>query len=254
MISRSISVSACVAIAAATTLVEAQYVFRDDRTSGTLTATSLDDLMNDPASGARSYDNWRYPGGGGGDTLVNGRVRVGAQEVGDDLNLAVWQGSVVNDIGYSVVNMAASGGGSLTGVGQHRRFYDADTGELLYTDSAFYTFVGFSLRPGEGGIGYTDGGFYRGFGIPARQRMYMTMQFFDPVGISIEDMGLFYGGPINTGSSSSLIRNFTTGQNIDLGANPQNNLIFFIDSVVVPSPSSFSLLAASSLLAVRRRR
>jgi hypothetical protein len=67
-------------------------------------------------------------------------------------------------------------------------------------------------------------------------------------------MGALSFGPITFGNSSQYIRNMTTGQLIDLGANPQTNMGFFIDTIPVPSPSAASLFAASSLLALRRRR
>lgn len=71
--------------------------------------------------------------------------------------------------------------------------------------------------------------------------------------MNASDLGALNYGPITFGGSSQYIRNMTTGQLIDLGADPQANLGFFIDTVV-PSPSTVSLLAASSLLARRRRR
>lgn len=208
------------------------------------------DQRVDPAT-LRAYDNWRYPGGGG-NTLRRGLFQTGSDEAGDDLQLASGTEGIVNDLGWSVAHCGTTG--SLSALRVIKRFYDANTMALLYTDDAFYTFVGTTIRPGEAAKIYSDGGLYRSLNIPAPQSMFMTLQFADPVGMDVADLGIGYGGPINTGSSSSFIRNFTTGQNTDLGADPQNNLLFFIDSVVVPSPSSVSLLAASSLLAFRRRR
>ncbi len=232
----------------------AQLIVRESQDLGQreIHIAAQEDRQVQPAV-LRAYDNWRFPGWGG-QTSTRGATRIGGQEVGDDLILTDATDGVVNDIGYSIANVAAVGGGSLSGVGIHFRFYDGVTNELMYTDSAYYTFVGFVIRPGEVGRGFFEGGFFRSFGIQTRAQMYLTMQFYDPAGLGIEDLGLGYGGPINTGSSSSLFRNFTTGQNIDLGADPQNNLLFFIDSVVVPAPTVCSVIATSSLFALRRRR
>lgn len=203
-----------------------------------------------PATGMRSYDNWRYPGGDPpGQSLIGERLVLGNVEVGDDLLLASWQPSKVNDIGWSLCNNSATG--SLTFFGATIRFYDNSLA-LLGTDTATYS--GQTFRPGARALVQSSGGFYGRFNISTTQAMYMSIEFFATVGVDPADVGVLYGGPITFGNSSQYIRNMTTGQLIDLGADPQANLGFFIDTVAVPSRSSAALLATSSFLALRRRR
>jgi len=232
--------------------VPAQVILREAEVNGQrqLHVASDADQRVDPAA-VRAYDNWRYPGGGG-NTSTRGQIRTGVQEVGDDLQLMSGAAGIVNDLGWSVAHTGSTG--ALSALRVIKRFYAADSLALLFTDDAFYNFVGVTIRPGESAIIFSNGGLYRGLNIPALERMYFTLQFSDPVGMEVADLGIGYGGPINTGSSSSLIRNFTTGQNIDLGTDPQNNLLFFIDSVAVPAPSAAAVLGCGSLLALRRLR
>jgi len=203
-----------------------------------------------PTSGMRAYDNWRYPGGDPpGQSLIGERLTMGNIEVGDDLILANWQQSKVNDIGWSLCNNSATG--TLSFFGATIRFY-TDSLVLLGTDTATYS--GQNFRPGARALVQSSGGFYGRFNIPTNQEMYMSIEFFGTVGVDPQEVGVLFGGPITFGNSSRYIRNMTTGQLIDLGADPQANLGFFIDTVAVPAPSAASLLAASSLLALRRRR
>jgi hypothetical protein len=202
-----------------------------------------------PATGTRSYDNWRYPGGDPpGQSLIGERLVLGNVEVGDDLLLADWQPCKVNDIGWSLCNNSATG--SLTFFGATIRFYDGSLA-LLGTDTATYS--GQTFRPGARALVQSSGGFYGRFNISTTQAMFMSIEFFGTVGVDPGDVGVLYGGPITFGNSSRFARNMTTGDLIDLGASPQANLGFFIDTVV-PAPSAASLFAASSLLALRRRR
>jgi hypothetical protein len=202
-----------------------------------------------PATGARSYDNWRFPGWNPpGQTSLFGTLALGTVEYGDDLQLAGWTPGKVNDIGWTFYNSSSTS--RITSFGAAIRFYDDQFG-LLGTDSAIY--FGQTWGPGTQALFFTDGGRFRALNIYTRPSMYMSISFFDVVGGLDSDMGVLYGGPITIGNSSQYARNMTTGDLIDLGANPQANLGFFIDTVV-PSPSSLSLITASSLFAFRRPR
>ncbi|MBU6412554.1 MAG: hypothetical protein KGS45_03705 [Planctomycetes bacterium] len=207
---------------------------------------------NDPLPAIeRSYDNWRGTNRGG-QTVRRGALTTGSSEYGDDLVFASTETVRLSDLGFTVANLANSG--SITGFDLRIRIYSATTMEVLLDDFANYVLIGGGIDPGRAGYVFSEGGFFFGTNTIISTPVFITTQVTSVQGIDLSQVGVGYGGPINTGSSSSLIRNFTSGQNIDLGADPQNNLLFFIDSVVVPSPSSVSLLAASSLLALRRRR
>ncbi|MDX2146184.1 MAG: hypothetical protein SFZ23_01580 [Planctomycetota bacterium] len=97
-----------------------------------------------------------------------------------------------------------------------------------------------------------DGFYSRFWTIPTSSTMYMSVQFSELVGGDMSGVGTLSGGPITTGSSSTFIQNFTTGQSIDLG--PNNNLGFFIDTVPIPAPGTGVLVFVSVLSARRRRR
>jgi hypothetical protein len=61
-------------------------------------------------------------------------------------------------------------------------------------------------------------------------------------------------GPRNTGYSSSLIFNFTSGQSIDFDGSDQSNMRFFINTEDVPSPGTAVGLAGALGLSVGSRR
>ncbi len=202
-----------------------------------------------PATGTRSYDNWRDPTATPpGQSFLTRTLALGAIEYGDDLQLANWTPGKVNDIGWTFYNSSTTS--RITSFGATIRFYDSGL-NLLGVDSAIY--FGQTWNPGARALTYTNGGAYRNMNIYTRESMFMSVSFFSVVGGLDSDMGVLYGGPITFGNSSRFARNMTTGDLIDLGASPQANLGFFIDTVV-PAPAAASLLAASSLLALRRRR
>jgi hypothetical protein len=209
-----------------------------------------EDSRPSPAAGDRSYDNWRGPSfSPPGVSRLRGDIAISGQEIGDDIFLDNWQPSVINDVGYTLWNSSTTG--TLTAYRLCLQFYDSDL-SLLGVDEAWH--VGATLAPGGRAKVFSDDGFYRGFNIATASVMYMSMKFTSAIGIDSSEMGALSFGPITFGNSSQYIRNMTTGQLIDLGANPQTNMGFFIDTIPVPSPSAASLFAASSLLALRRRR
>lgn len=212
-----------------------------------LETTSAGDIY--PATGTRSYDNFYSPAGNPpGQTLLTGEIAIGDFEYGDDVGLRDWMPSKVSDIGWTIYNGSASG--SLTSFGMSLRLYDSSL-NLLATDSAFYG--GYVFPPGTGARVRSTNGFYSSRNIATQQAMYISVDFYSPTGVQVEDIGVLYGGPITFGNSSQFARNMTTGQLIDLGVDPQANLGFFIDTIV-PAPSSAGLYAGTSLFALRRRR
>jgi hypothetical protein len=208
-----------------------------------------EDSRPSPAAGDRSYDNWRSASSSPpGVSRLVGQIALNGNEFADDLLLSNWQPSIVNDVGFSLWNHATT---TMQAFYLRLRFYD-DSLNILGIDEGWYS--GAVIGANGKAKFFSDDGFYAGFGIPTRSVMLMSMEFVNAIGVHPADLGALTGGPITFGSSSQYIRNMTSGQLIDLGASPQTNLGFFIDTVPVPSPSAASLFAASSLLALRRRR
>jgi hypothetical protein len=209
-----------------------------------------DESSPSPAAGDRSYDNWHSPSHSPpGSTRLTGTASFNGNEIGDDLILNNWQPSIVNDLGFSLWNSSTTG--TMTVYWLRIKFYDSSL-NLLAVDEASYS--GATLNPGGRARVFSDDGFFAGYGYQTRSSMYMSMEFYRATGVDPVELGALMGGPITFGDSSQYIRNMTTGQLIDLGADPQTNMGFFIDTVPVPTPSAASLLAVSSLAAIRRRR
>jgi hypothetical protein len=200
-----------------------------------------------PATGDQSYDNWRSSSEGGETSLLTRFNNVGTQEIGDDLVLSNCSPSFVNDLGFTLVN-----GSRTQGISRYRstfRFYDENLTLLGVVSEVVNT-----IFPPFGAASiFTSGGYFRPFNIPTAPRMFMTTQYTEVIGDN-SLVGLLYGGPVTTGSSSRFIRNFTTGQQIDLGGEDQN-LGFFIDTVPIPGPGALTVMAvAMGVVGCRRRR
>jgi hypothetical protein len=126
------------------------------------------------------------------------------------------------------------------------------SGVLLYSYSLLVGF-GDPLLPGESALLFTGPESYLGRNYLLPEQFMFTVQFSQFANYDINNIGVLTGGPITDGTSSNFARDRTTGQNIDLG-NQYSNIMFYIRTQPVPSPSSAALLATSSLLALRRRR
>jgi hypothetical protein len=194
------------------------------------------------------YDNWRGPFNFGF-TRLDQTLRVGGDEIGDDVNLRRFTPGIIDSFGYTIANLSASE--TLVDVNIRFRFYNRDSGALISSFDRGFGEPSLNIAPMTNSIRRFAPGALTFFNLAAAERMYMTMQVVDIIGIPLSDFGVLYGGPITNGSSSSLIRNFTTGQDIDLG--PGKNLGFLV-SVTIPTPASASLFVITATLATRRRR
>ncbi|MDX2148431.1 MAG: hypothetical protein SFZ23_13005 [Planctomycetota bacterium] len=195
------------------------------------------------------YDNWTPPLPGR--TVLNSVLRVGGDEIGDDLNLTNYQDGVLDSMGWTLVNTSSND--DIVSYGFRIRFTDSNTGEVFVDRTYPATPLPTPIPPGARLRSSFPFGSQLSFQIPVRPRMYFTIQYFDVVGASVDDIGLLYGGPTTVGSSSRFIRNFTTGQDIDLGGSNQN-LGFYIRVRPIPTPGAVSFALLSLGLATRRRR
>lgn len=203
-----------------------------------------------PAAGDQVYDNWRGPVTGGRTRFPIGtsEYQTGTAEIGDDLQLINNGPGRVTDIGFTYLNASATN--VITSFTWNIRFYNQNFEQVgidIYT-------LNLGLQPRAGVKVFSDGYFYYPFNIPTSQQMYMSIQFTDIVGAGPGDMGMLVGGPITTGNSSQYLRNFTTGELIDMGTTSQRNLGFFIDSVSVPAPTVLLASCIALPIALRRRR
>jgi hypothetical protein len=216
-------------------------------------AASFDDPPSPAFTDTFAWNNWTTPlwpyFGGPGRTNIGPPLIIGSHEVGEDMQLVPGTGGIWSDRGYTIYNGSASE--IVTEFRQTFRWYSM-SGSLLYT---FTLLVGFSdpLRPGESALIFTGPESYLGRNYTLPEQFYFTVQFSQFTNYDVNNVGMLTGGPITDGSSSHLARDFTTGQSIDLG-DQYSNIMFYIRTRPVPSPSAASLLAASSLLALRRRR
>jgi hypothetical protein len=204
-----------------------------------------------PAAEGRPYDNYRDPGApeleDRGNTVLLSAFRVGENEVGDDLQLVDPGAAIVSDMGFTFVNMSPTD--TATSFRFTHRFYD----ENLVLLGQFSARLGGSFPPNAGARFTTRGGVLTGFHIPVAERMFVTTTYSDIIGIDPNDVGVRYGGPVTIGSSTQFIRNFTTGQQIDLG-DANQNLGYFINTIPIPAPAASITIAFAGLLATRRRR
>jgi hypothetical protein len=197
------------------------------------------------------YDNFRsfisFPPGM---TILDQRIRTGGREIGDDVNLIGYDGGSLNRCGTTLVNLSTEN--LLTRFQLTMRWYRQGDLQLLSS----YTFVAGiagGLPPNTGGLFFQRADFLTPLGITVEPNVYFTVQYSNIVGVSIDDIGQLYGGPINTGSSSRFIRDFTTGQMIDLGSD-QQNLGLKIDFNPIPSPGPAALIALAAIIGTCRRR
>ncbi|MDX2146909.1 MAG: hypothetical protein SFZ23_05255 [Planctomycetota bacterium] len=193
------------------------------------------------------YDNWTPPLPGR--TVLNSVLRVGRDEIGDDLNLTNYQDGFIDGMGWTIANLSTTN--QITSYRERLTWIDRDTSQILGS----VTYGGEPLRePIPPGARFRVDIPSSSVRVPVRPRMYFTIQYFDVVGASVDDIGLLYGGPTTVGSSSRFIRNFTTGQDIDLGGSNQN-LGFYIRVRPIPAPGVCAAgLFAFGALATRRRR
>ncbi|MDX2146234.1 MAG: hypothetical protein SFZ23_01830 [Planctomycetota bacterium] len=178
-------------------------------------------------------------------------VRTGRQVFGDDLNLVgpFGPGYIIDSAGFSLANYSRTG--SISALVARFRWIDRDTQTQVGQLDLNLQLV--PIGPGQRDRVRGDIGTLRFLNIPVRPRMYYTTEFLSVTGIDIADIGISYGGPIGVGSSSRFIRNFTTGQDIDLGSENQN-LGYLIRTYPLPAPGSVLVLPSLALFASRRRR
>ncbi len=202
----------------------------------------------DPAVETTLFDCWTTPSFGG-QSRWQGNILTGFDAVGEDMIATGNLGGVVTDIGYSLANLS-----STRSIRFNRITFSFWSLEgMLIASHSRDEFFAVPIRPGELVQIFFGSNQFRQIGIVVPDQFVLTIQreSFDNVPASA--FGVMWSSPVTAGTSSQFYRNFTTGQSIDLGS-AQNNLTMYVKTDPIPSPSCASLLTASSLLALRRRR
>lgn len=194
------------------------------------------------------FDTWRFPNEGGA-TNYRGNILTGFDAVGEDMIGAQGLGGIVTDIGYSLANLSTNRSIRFNRITYS--FWSIDG--ILIASRSRDEFFAVAIQPGQLVQSFFGANQFRFFNVTVPDQFYMTIQRESFDGVPASAFGAMWGSPITTGSSTQFYRNFTTGQNIDLG-DSQNNLMMYVKTDPIPSPSSAALLATSSLLALRRRR
>jgi hypothetical protein len=209
---------------------------------------SSENTNTGPLSVTMSYDNWTPPELGG-NTNLSGTLDSGGEEYGDDVALLRGSGGLVDSVAYSIVNRSSTG--TLRENRTELRWYDSNA-QLL--GSFRFLFVWSNpVAPNSGRLIRQAPGFIQFLNITIPDDGFFSVRHFDAVGINDSDLGMRFGGPNTLGSSSRSVRNFTTGQSIDLGQG--NNLGLFIRTVPIPAPAPAALGIIFGLgFGLRRRR
>ncbi len=195
-----------------------------------------------------NYDNHR-PTVFGGTVVIRGSTAVGYDEVGDDLNL-VGEIRVFDSMGLSVSNRSLVSG---FGVGQFTVRARSRTTRDVVGSASFAFELG--MPPNTAAIFTLPTGLFSNSGIQLTPEVWITLQWdFIQGATSASDIHAIYGSPQVLGSSSSMIRNFTTASDIDLGGSPPSSFLWYVRSTPVPSPGVMGTCCITALLLTRRRR
>jgi hypothetical protein len=201
------------------------------------------------ASATRNYDN-HYPSIFGGQTVLTGSAFVGFDEIGDDLNL-VGSIGVLDTIGFNVSNRSQVSG---FGVGRFTlRVRDRSSGSQVGQVSFQFDL---DMPANTGAFFELPQGIFAQANIVLSSQVWLTMQWdFIQGANQPTDIKTFYGAPQAIGSSSSIIRNFTTGVESDLGGgNLPNSFMWYVATSPVPAPGATALCIIAAGTASRRRR
>jgi len=226
---------------------EQVYYYKSVNTNGT--SRVIDPLTRvGTSSVSLNYDNY-LPTFFGGSTVLRGSRQVGFDEVGDDLNL-VGQIGRLDTMDFSISNRSMTNG---FGVGQFTiRARSRTNGQLIGQTSFAFDL---DMPVNTGAFFELPQGIFAQSNIILSSQIWLTFQW-DYINFA-ESAAVVYtpfGSPQVVGSSSSMIRNFTTGADIDLGGGGlPNSFMWYVATSPVPSPGAMVVLATGAALAARRR-
>ena len=236
------------ALLSGTALALAQPQFREDRLvpdpdrPGQYIAVPAGPREPRPETVVYAYDNWNVP------VNIQGHVRTGDHEVGDDIAAVRGTGGIVSGVGWSIFNDSTTE--SIRDIRIIWRFRTAEgalVGQVQLVTGFFDP-----VLPQTGRRIFIDDGGFEFFNIIVNDDFFFSVIHADTFGYDPSQLAAMYGGPPNVGSSTRFYRDFTTGQTHDLGSD-QRNLIMYVTTRPIPAPGALGVLGVL-VLAMRRRR
>lgn len=207
------------------------------------TATEDDVNRESPSAITTNYDNSSTPTDNPPGRSVPVRsIRVGGAEVGDDMQLMGNTGGRLSKMNYSFGNLNPTD--ALFQLTITYRWYN-ESRTLLQTAILVLSLPPGGLPGGRFVRVVEPEGFWSFLNLSLPDRVFITQQFSDTVGIPTGDMGQDLAGPRNFGGSDRFYYDFTANQAIDSGADDVN-LRWLVRTEVIPSPTSLLILAATS--------
>jgi hypothetical protein len=204
----------------------------------------------DTAAVSTNYDNWTSPRFGGR-TEVMPPIRIGGAEIGDDLLLQGNTGGQLTASGESIFNFNRTE--NITAFSRRLRWYSSE-GSLLSEYQSRVVIVGGALFANTGALTRQSDGFWDFLNLSFPNQIFASVQYSEPDAATVDDFGVYLAGPTTVSTSTSLYRNFTTGQNLDTGS-ANVNLSWYIRTQVIPTPASGVVaVALSCLISLRRTR
>lgn len=187
----------------------------------------------DTAAASTNYDNWsdvRF----GGQTNVIAPVRIGTDEIGDDLVLQGNTGGRLTASGQSIYNFNMTE--NITAFSRVLRWYTLD-GSLLREYQSRTFIGGGAIFANTGALVRQSDGFWDFLNLSLPSQVFASVRYSEPDRATVDDFGVYLAGPPTVSTSTPLYRNFTTGQNLDSGS-ADVNLSWFIRTQVIPAPAS----------------
>lgn len=218
------------------------------QSDGTVKFAEWDDSPAPALGNDRLWDCWTPPESGGS-SRIRGSIVAGTLEIGERCIGVPRRGGLLSDVAFGIANLSTTQ--SITQMRITSRVYDTE-GRLLFTSSVFSELLPPAPPGEEFRFSYGDGAFLQ-YNVLIPDNVVITFQIAELGSFNPADLGFLVGSPITAGTGDGAYYNRSTNQNIALPS-PDQNLLMYVHTLAIPSPSSASLLAALSLLALRRRR
>lgn len=201
----------------------------------------------DTVAVSTNYDNWTSPRFGGR-TEVMPPIRIGGDEIGDDLVLQGNTGGRLTGAGHSIYNFNATE--NITAFSRALRWYSSD-GTLLRDYQFRVVIGGGAIFANTGALVRQSDGFWDFLNLSLPNQIFASVRYFEPEGATVADFGVYLAGPPTVSTSTPLYRNFTSGQNFDSGS-ADINLSWFIRTQVIPVPATGAVALGLICLLSRR--
>jgi hypothetical protein len=140
---------------------------------------------------------------------------------------------------------------NITAFSRVLRWYTLD-GSLLREYQSRTFIGGGAIFANTGALVRQSDGFWDFLNVTFPNQIFTSVRYFEPDAGTVDDFGVYLAGPTTVSTSTSLYRNFTTGQNLDSGS-ADINLSWYIRTQVIPAPAAGGVVLACLCAASRRR-